>query len=109
VGVTFKVEGERLNWAAPDTFVDANLSNAAALLAWLDLPADLHGQLPARELAARCRRRLWPEARNVDEGEAGAESGRVISGGRRPGYLEGRTADLLRVCDRAGDRNVVWG
>ncbi|MFP2933133.1 hypothetical protein ACLESO_49895 [Pyxidicoccus sp. 3LG] len=40
------------------------------LLDWLGytreaVPA-LYGNLPARDLAARCLRRLWPESRNAD-------------------------------------------
>jgi hypothetical protein len=36
------------------------------VLRWLGFAAELFGQVPARELAARCRGRLWDEERNHD-------------------------------------------
>lgn len=66
--------------------------NAADLLAWLGLPTDdLFGQMPARELAARCRRRLWPEPRNFDEALPAQDEGWCVTFGRTAGYLRGRT------------------
>lgn len=98
-----------------DVTAEINLSNANArdLMSWLDLPRDDCGEMKASELAARCRRRLWPEDRNDDEGREGfvdASPGRatLIDCGRSPGYLRQRTEQLLRVCERAGEAFVVW-
>ena len=70
---------------------------------------DLYGQMPARELAARCRRRLWPEARNLDPGLADEQEGRCFVFGRPAGYLRSRTEELLCLAESAGDGIVSWG
>jgi hypothetical protein len=95
-----------------------NLSNVNAvdLLLWLGYrrhEMDTNGiRLRAGDLAARCRRRLWPEARNVDPGHsAGVDSapGRatLIDCGRPAGYLKERTAQLLELAELAGDGHVL--
>lgn len=109
MSITFTVEGERSDPERPETYLNVHNANGVALLAWLDLPTDQGGSAPAREVAARCRRRLWPEARNEDRGEAGYEAGRVISGGRAPGTLNDRTEKLLKLCERAGSKHITWG
>ena len=59
MSVTFSI-GERASFDL-DRAMNLSNRNAADLLAWLGLATDdLYGQMPARELAARCRRRLWP-------------------------------------------------
>lgn len=82
--------------------------NAYDLAAWLGVPEDerLCGDLPAKELAARCRRRLWPEARNLDTAiptTVDAEPGHatVIDVGRGDGYLRRRTEQLLALAERS--------
>lgn len=84
--------------------------NAADLLTWLDLPVDeLYGEIEAQELEARCRRRLWPEARNHD-----SELAPVILGpraeicGRRPGYLREKCELLLALASAPGAEKVRW-
>ncbi len=104
MSVTFSARGYRS--AANDTEAWINLANANAadLLEWLGYPREpLYGSLDARELAARCRRRLWPEARNVDPALPSHVEGRFIFCGRRPAYLRERTAELLAIAERAGD------
>lgn len=58
------------------------------LLLLLDLSPDGFGCIAARDLAARCRRRLWPEFR--DDGERHA------------------LRALLRLAERAGDGDVLY-
>ena len=82
-------------------------------LARHDDPAP-YGELDARDLAARCRRRLWPEARNVDPARPAVEShGRrgalFVDCGRDAGYLQDRTARLLAVAEAAGRGTVHYG
>jgi hypothetical protein len=114
MSVTFSIAGER---AADDEdrYVNLNNANAADVLRWLGLPAaDLYGEVPARELGALCRRRLWDEARNHDDGVrpyelTGAQGARAIFFGREPGYLRRRAADLLALAELAGEGTVRWG
>lgn len=93
-----------------------NLANANArlLLEWIGYPGDPWDldKLPAAEVAARCRRRLWPEARNHDPGRAGSEEqgdqgARLIDCGRREGYLEEKTALLLAIATEAGPEGFI--
>lgn len=93
-----------------------NLSNANArdLLQWLDLAPKEHGVISASELAARCKRRLWDEARNHDpalEGYEQSEPGqaKLIVAGRRPDYLRENTERLLKLAERADSHFVMWG
>ncbi len=88
-----------------------NLSNvnACALLRWLGYPPEPAGELAARDLAARCRRRLWPDAWNDDPGIPPRVEGHAITAGRAPGYLRERTGHLLAIAERAGDGAVLFG
>lgn len=96
--------------------------NAIDLLRWLGFPvkgdSELYGSAPASDIEARCRRRLWPEARNEDpelpgyvERAPGAAT--LINCGRRPGYLREKTERLLAMATeaRAADSGAVigWG
>lgn len=98
---------------------EINLANGNALdlLAWLGLPVDYCGHVPARELAPVVRRRLWDVERNSDPALTPADraemfgvelGGRVHFAGRRPGYLREQCERLLATCERAGDRLIVW-
>lgn len=94
--------------------INLNNRNACDLLAWLDLPTEEYGSLPAREMAARCKRRTWDVARNLDAGiEPQAykvpNGPQVYSGGREPGYLRHRVEQLLQLAEKAGDGQIVWG
>jgi hypothetical protein len=108
---------------APEQFsceiclAEVNMANGNALdfLAWIGLPVDYCGDVPASELAPKLRRRLWDVDRNHDPAVDGHESGgpgtgqcRAVYAGRRPGYLRERTEQILALCERAGDRLLVW-
>jgi hypothetical protein len=108
MSVTFSIEGQRPDYDDPSTFVNLSNVNAADLLEWLALPRDLWGQIDARELAARCRRRLWDVPRNHDPGRAPIVQGRLVTCGRFAGYLRERTADILRLAERAGAARIHW-
>jgi hypothetical protein len=139
MSITFSIEGRRHDckepWECGECLlfnVNVSNTNAYAILEWLGLNPDPWGQAnncDPTDFAARCRRRLWPEAFNEDQGvqptadgrpidtssdesmEKSVEGARVIDCGRRPGYLKDRTAQLLVLADEAirlGSK-VVWG
>ena len=109
MSVTFSI-GERLSTDLEDSWINLANQNAADLLAWLGFPSDdLYGQIPARELAALCRRRLWPEARNADPEVPDVARGRFYRFGRPAGYLRQRTMELLHLAELAGDGVISWG
>lgn len=62
-----------------------------ALLDWLGLGRPDFGAIAARELAPRCRRRLWDIERNAHA------------------LLRARTVELLAVAERAGEGTVIFG
>lgn len=96
---------------------DLNMANtnAADLLHWIGLDADLWSgrKVRASTLAPLCRRRLWDVKRNHDPELTGEEAPGVISCGRRAGYLRERTEELLKVCETAMKRHpeadIYWG
>jgi len=113
MGVTFIVETARGNQVVTRYTLDD--PNARDLLEWLGLDAgeSLSGKMPGRELAARCRRRLWDEPRNRGAGRPAVtvrKPGRcaVRHAGRRADYLRQKAADLLFVAGLAGDGSVLW-
>lgn len=65
---------------------------ALELLAWVGLPRESFGAHDARDVAARCRRRLWPIPRNHDGS----------------GLLRHRTQMLLVLAEAAGDGWVLF-
>lgn len=72
------------------------------------------GEIRASDLAVKCRRRLWDEARNHDKGFETQDfkvpgGPRVIMGGRRDGYLRETTERMLALCELAADRWITWG
>lgn len=96
-----------------DVEVNMTETNTKDWLRWIGLDPVDHGQISARELAARCRRRLWDEARNHDPAVDGYDHkaegcARLIVVGRRPDYLRERTEQMLRICEKAGDRLIAW-
>ena len=62
-----------------------------------------------RSRGAICRRALWPEFAKEDTGTPTVQDGNVIFCGRPEGYLQTRAAQLLALCDLAGDAEVCWG
>lgn len=89
--------------------------NALDLMVWVGIAVDeynLYGDIPARELAALCRRRLWPEERNfdpeiLDRSEKGMRGATLVFCGRPAGYLRSRTEQLLVIAERALE-TVQW-
>lgn len=102
----------------PEHELNVSNANARSILEWLgysqEASGDLCGEMPARALAARCQRRLWPEARNVDAGvapEVVQTPGRatLVECGRDAGYLNDRTQKLLHLATAAGTGVVHFG
>jgi hypothetical protein len=91
----------------PETFVQLREEDAADLLRWLWLDASDFGFLEAVDLAARCRRRLWPIARNFDpalpsQGQSTANGNvRLVTFTREAGFLRAHTEQLLKLAERA--------
>ncbi len=112
-------------------FINLSNTNAADLLSWLGLPVEPGGEAPARDVAARCRRRLWPIQENHDPALPGSDTAtstlgvveqdrttrlvrgtsgpRVITFPRREGYLRQRTEQLLALAEDARDGLIRWG
>jgi hypothetical protein len=102
------------------TYLNLNQRNARDLLEWLGLPTppegddDMFGEIEAQELAARCRRRLWPVARNTDDELLGevheAANGhcKSIECPRPAGYLREKTQALLTLCERSIEGKIYW-
>ncbi|MBS2016199.1 MAG: hypothetical protein JST00_25175 [Deltaproteobacteria bacterium] len=61
------------------------------LLDWIGLGRPEFGAIDARDLAPRCRRRLWDVERNDHP------------------LLRGRTSELLSMAERAGERIILFG
>jgi hypothetical protein len=96
-------------------FLNIANDNARDFLRWLGLPdSDLCGDMPARQLAALLRRRLWPERRNdSDLGRPSSIDRRpgkvtIIDCGREPGRLATYAERLLALAEFAGDRTIFW-
>ena len=71
--------------------LDVPREEGLALLDWLGLGRPDFGAIPARELAPRCRRRLWDIERNAHA------------------ILRARTGELLAVAEAAGEGLVLFG
>jgi hypothetical protein len=71
--------------------LDLPRSEGLDLLDWLGLGRPEFGAISARELAPRCRRRLWNVERNAHAS------------------LRARTAELLSVAEAAGEGMVLFG
>lgn len=104
-----EIEGEQLPYS-PGEFNLSNM-NARGFLDFIGVPAneELYGSMPARDLLPLCRRALWPELASRDEGTPTVETGNVILCGRPAGYLQTRAAQLLELCELAGDTEISWG
>jgi len=113
MSVRFVIETARGNKVVTRYALDD--PNARDLLGWLGIDAgeSLNGKVPGRDLAARCRSRLWDEPRNRDAGRPAVtvrKPGRcaVNPAGPRADYLRQKAADLLFVAGLAGDGSVLW-
>ena len=71
--------------------LEISRAEGLALLEWLGLGRPEFGAIAARELAPRCRRRLWGIERNAHP------------------ELRARTAELLVIAERAGEGMVLFG
>jgi hypothetical protein len=125
MSVTFAIEGrppydeEGAPTYPPELFLNLSNVNAGDFLRWLgsDLYSiELCGSRPARELAALCRRRLWPERHGQGDGgmpevvECNAcGEVRFIDFGRPAGRLAEYAERLLRLAEAAGEAEVTWG
>lgn len=71
--------------------LDLDREQGLDLLEWLDLGRGEFGAIEARELAPRCRRRLWDVGRNANP------------------VLRGWTSQLLAIAESAGERFILFG
>jgi hypothetical protein len=71
--------------------LDVPRAEGLDLLDWLGLGRPDFGAIPARELAPRCRRRLWNVDRNADAS------------------LRTRTTELLAIAEAAAEGVVLFG
>jgi len=113
MSITFHIAGEPWDEAG-ERELNVSNCNGYALLEWLGITPDYCGSIKATDLAARCRRRLWPESRNVDEGRKGFISttpghATMVDCGRAPGYFTERAEQLLAICELAGNGDICWG
>jgi hypothetical protein len=113
VSVTFRIEGVPVDYDDRRTFVNFSNLNARDLLEWLGCcigPA-LIGTVNARDLAARCRRRLWDEPRNHDPAvlPISSATGRFTLCGRPAGGLRARCQELLELAEAAQERRIHFG
>lgn len=97
-----------------DVSVNLHNQNAGDWMRWVGIVSAPHGHMKASDLAALCRRRLWDVERNHDqavdfEDHQVPGHARVISGGRPAGRLRDITEQMLKVCEKAGDRLIAWG
>ena len=83
--------GGAVGVAPPGSPLDLPRSEGLDLLDWLGLGRPEFGAISARELAPRCRRRLWDIARNAHPS------------------LRARAAELLSVAEAAGEGMVLFG
>ena len=83
--------GQILAGAPPTRPLDLPRTEGLDLLDWLGLGRPEFGAIAARELAPRCRRRLWDIARNAHPS------------------LRAHTAELLSVAEAAGEGMVLFG
>lgn len=95
-------------------YLNISNTNAGDFFRWLDLEVADYGEIPARELAAILRRRLWPERRERDDhGREGSidihHNGLTfIEGSREPGRLARYAERLLALAEYAGDGTIYW-
>jgi hypothetical protein len=74
--------------------------DALDLLQWLGLERPEFGAVRRSELAALCRRRLWPMPRNIDP---------AVPNRRPAGTLRAATADMLAFVEQFDGSHVTFG
>lgn len=113
MSVTFYVSGESPDYeASVPNYLNLANANAADLLRWLgfEVDEDLSGLLAPGDLRARCEQRLTSTPANVSQDlpRATIQRENVVQCGRAAGYLRARTAELLALALRAGDRVIEY-
>jgi hypothetical protein len=110
MSVTFAAQSVLVDEDDSSSYLNISNVNARELLTWLGLSPDddLDGECAVLDLAARCRRRLWPIPRNEDAGVPSAEFGGNGTGECRTVDLPETTARLLELCERAGTGAIRW-
>jgi hypothetical protein len=87
--------------------------NAAELLDLLGLTDDPDGEVPAQDLLGRVllAQTLLDVATDDEHGLPDVQDGRWFEGGRQPGYLAGRLAELHQLATWAAQHgaDVWWG
>lgn len=90
-------------------FMNLSNFNAADFLRWLDLYTPrLTGVIKASEIVARCKRRLWPEARNSDPGTETVQKDKLILYGRPEGYMQEKCEQMIRLCEETRAEWIAW-
>jgi hypothetical protein len=90
----------RMSFAAGESRHTLGRDDALDLLHWLGLDRPEFGAVRRSELAALCRRRLWPMPRNVDP---------AVPNRRAAGALRAAAAEMLAFVERAKDSHVTFG
>lgn len=109
------------NLGRPETFVEMYEQDAMDLLEWLGFPSRNFGFLPSSDLKAKCKRRLWDEARNHDPAVTKPNPVKALYPSwtsmavpqtktilRPAGFLRARTQELLKLAERAGDVDILY-
>lgn len=118
MSVTFQIAGARAVYTfeadADATALNVNVGSARDILDRLDLAgADLWGgEIPAYELAERCRDALESIEARLDCGrEESSSCGRrgclAITAARPAGRINAHLRDLLEIAELAGERGMI--
>lgn len=108
------VDEDGYHFPPASMYLNITNANAGDFFRWLGLEFSECGEIPARELAALLRRRLWPSNRQRgDHGREGSVDARpngliLIDGAREPGRLAQYAERLLALAEHAGDGTIIW-
>ncbi len=107
------VYDEEYNQTGGGQEINLSNSNAMELMYWIGFPVvDYGGEILAKDLEVLCRRRLMVvSAKGVDPEIPQVVDANILFVGREPGYLTGRTHQLLEIAQaRLSDSDMVaWG